>query len=164
MEHQQQTNWCWVATAVSVSHYYEPASVWLQCLVIDDEFGYSSDDSCCRDDLGPTPACNQPGSEYLALKRVGHSGQIEDSGSASLLENEIAARRPIVTAIAWSGGGGHSPLISGYADIVISVDPYVLERYLYIEDPFYGQSFIPYDTFHVSYQGSGQWTRTYYTT
>lgn len=164
MYHQEQSHWCWVATAVSVSHYYDQASPWIQCLVVDDEFGSPSDSTCCRDDLGPTPACNRPWWVYLGLKRVGHDGQIENGGTAALLENEIAARRPIVTDILWSGGGGHNTVINGYADIVISVDPYVLERYLYIEDPYYGQSFIPYNTFRMAYQGSGQWTSTYYTT
>jgi hypothetical protein len=70
----------------------------------------------------------------------------------------------VVTTIRWNGGGAHFPLISGYADIVVSLNPFVLERYLYIQDPAYGQSFIPYNSFRMAYQGAGQWTFTFYTT
>jgi hypothetical protein len=55
-------------------------------------------------------------------------------------------------------------VISGYADVVVSLNPFVLERYLYIQDSAYGQSFIPYNTFRTAYQGVGQWTFTYYMT
>ncbi|MFF5710566.1 MULTISPECIES: papain-like cysteine protease family protein [Streptomyces] len=158
MHPQEQTNWCWAATAMSVSHFYDAASPWIQCILADDEFG-STD--CCAD--GSTPACNRPWYLFSALKRVGHNGQVEE-GVASALEFEIAARRPVVTKIVWSGGGSHFPLISGYADIVVSLNPFTLERYLYIQDPWYGQSFIPYNTFRMSYQGVGKWTVTFYTT
>jgi hypothetical protein len=158
MHTQEQANWCWAATSVSVSHFYDAASPWIQCILADEEFGSTN---CCDD--GSTPACNKPWSVFKGLKRVGHSGQIE-IGPASLLENEIAARRPVVTEVRWEGGGAHAPLISGYADIVVSLDPFVLERYLYIQDPFYGQSIIPCNSFRMSYQGVGHWTQTFYTT
>jgi hypothetical protein len=158
MHHQEQTNWCWAATAVSVSHFYDAASPWIQCLLADDEFGSMN---CCDD--GSTAACNKPWYLYNGLQRVGHSGQVE-AGTASFLENEIAARRPVVSKISWSGGGAHFPLISGYGDVVVSLNPFVLERYLQIQDPWYGASFIPYNSFRMAYQGAGQWTVTFYTT
>ncbi|MFJ8210580.1 papain-like cysteine protease family protein [Streptomyces sp. NPDC096033] len=158
MYRQEQTHWCWAATSVSVSHFYDAASPWIQCILADDEFGSSN---CC--DNGGTPACNRPWYVYSGLKRVGHDGQVED-GVASALESEIAARRPVVTKISWNGGGAHFPLISGYADVVVSLNPFILERYLYIQDPWYGQSVILYNTFRTSYQNAGQWTVTFYTT
>lgn len=33
MQHQQQSNWCWAATATSVALFYQPASGWTQCQV-----------------------------------------------------------------------------------------------------------------------------------
>jgi len=158
MFHQEQSHWCWAATAVSVSHFYDVASPSMQCLVVDDEFGSTN---CC--DNGSTDACNRDGSAYNALKRVGHSGMVE-FGTASILENEIAARRPVVTRIDWTGGAAHFLLINGYGDIVVSLTPFVQERYLQIQDPWYGPSFIPYNSFRMAYQGTGKWTYTLYTT
>ncbi len=34
MQYQQTTEWCWMANAVSVSHFYNPASTWTQCQVM----------------------------------------------------------------------------------------------------------------------------------
>lgn len=158
MHQQEQTQWCWAATSVSVSHFYNVASPWIQCILVDDEFGSTN---CCED--GSTPACNRPWYVNLGLHRVGHSGQVE-AGIASALASEIAARRPVVAKIVWDGGGGHFPLVNGYADIVVSLSPFVLERYLYIQDPYYGPSFMPFHSFHRAYQGSGRWTFTFYTT
>jgi hypothetical protein len=158
MFRQEQTQWCWAATAVSVAHYYASASPWIQCILVDDEFGSTN---CCAN--GSTAACNRPWYVSSGLQRVGHLGLLEN-GVASKLEPEIAARRPVVTRIDWGGGGGHFPLISGYSDIVVSVSPFVLERYLYVQDPVYGPSFISYNAFRMAYQGAGRWTFTFYTT
>ena len=37
MQHQQQTQWCWAAVSVSVSHYYSPWSGWTQCAMVNAE-------------------------------------------------------------------------------------------------------------------------------
>lgn len=157
IQQQEQDNWCWVATTVSVAAFYEPGSLWEQCFWVDDALGTTN---CCT--AGSTPACNQPWPVSSGLIRVGHLDRIE-SGTATELEPEIAARRPVVTAILWSGGGGHAPLINGYGDVVVSLNPFVLERYLYVQDPFYGSSFVSYNSFRMAYQGLGRWVRTYYT-
>lgn len=34
MQYQETTEWCWIANAVSVSHFYNPASTWTQCQVM----------------------------------------------------------------------------------------------------------------------------------
>jgi hypothetical protein len=31
MQYQQMSNWCWIAVATSINHYYDPASTWTQC-------------------------------------------------------------------------------------------------------------------------------------
>jgi hypothetical protein len=52
MEAQTQTNWCWAATAKSVSHYFFKRSPWTQCKVASAELGLT----CC---VSPVPsACN----------------------------------------------------------------------------------------------------------
>ncbi|MFE5536460.1 papain-like cysteine protease family protein [Streptomyces sp. NPDC056492] len=158
MYRQEQAKWCWAATAVSVSHYYDVASPWIQCILVDDEFGSAN---CCAN--GSTPACNRPWYLYSGLQRVGHSGQIEGV-PPSRLESEIAARRPVATRVDWNGGGSHFPLINGWADIVVSLNPYVVERHLYIQDPWWGPSFISYNSFRMSYQNAGRWMAVFYTT
>ena len=34
MQYQETTEWCWMAVATSVSHFYNPASTWTQCQVM----------------------------------------------------------------------------------------------------------------------------------
>ncbi len=157
MQHQEQSLWCWVATAASVGAYYEPTLAWEQCFWVDDAFGLNI---CCT--AGSTPACNRPGNVGQTLIRMDHLARVEE-GPAWALENEIAARRPIAVMIRWRNGSHHFPLISGYLDVVTSVEPYVVTRHLYIHDPWYGRSFLPYHTFRTAYQGEGHWWYSYCT-
>ena len=34
MQYQETTEWCWIAVATSISHFYNPASTWTQCAVM----------------------------------------------------------------------------------------------------------------------------------
>lgn len=34
MQYQETTEWCWIANATSISHFYNPASTWTQCQVM----------------------------------------------------------------------------------------------------------------------------------
>lgn len=36
MQFQESTNWCWIAVATSISHFYHPSSAWTQCAVMTD--------------------------------------------------------------------------------------------------------------------------------
>jgi hypothetical protein len=55
MQAQTQSNWCWSATATSVSHFYWWFSPWVQCTVVNAELGRT--DAC----NSPVPAaCNVP--------------------------------------------------------------------------------------------------------
>ncbi|MFI1508123.1 hypothetical protein [Streptomyces sp. NPDC020597] len=160
MQHQYQTHWCWAATAVSTAAYYDAASPWIQCLVVDDEFGTTT---CCED--GSTAECNKRWYLDRALKRVGHYVK-DEAGPAPLrptVVGEIDAHRPLAAQIDWSGGGTHFPVVSGYAEIPLGDEFPYIERWLTIQDPAYGQSAVEYDTFRTAYQGSGSWTWTYYT-
>ncbi len=159
MQGQDQINWCWAATAVSIAVYYDSASPWLQCTLADAEFGRTT---CCDD--GSTAGCDRPWYLNLALTRVGHFARAEPGPEPlqPTLATEIEARRPVATKIDWSEGGGHFPVITGYTDFVVG-EPPVREKYLAIQDPAYGQSFVPYDSFRTAYQGSGTWTYTFFT-
>src|SRR4051794_1237702 len=52
MQHQVQDQWCWAATAASVSLFYNRTSTWTQCLVAAQIMGTT----CCVA-LAP---CNKP--------------------------------------------------------------------------------------------------------
>jgi hypothetical protein len=154
MHPQVETNWCWAATCASVAMYYQ-GNVLPPCELVESVFGLSN---CCE--FGSSAACNRPESVLVGLRKVNHFDRLE-IGPATAIESAIAARRPIATAILWPDGTGHAPVINGFGDIVVSLDPFVLERYLNIQDPLYGPSFISFDSFR-NYRG-GRWVRTYYT-
>jgi len=36
MQYQESNEWCWIAVATSINHFYSPASTWTQCQVMTD--------------------------------------------------------------------------------------------------------------------------------
>jgi hypothetical protein len=151
MQPQLQSQWCWAACSASVSSFYNSASTWTQCSVVNAELGQTS---CCQD--GSTTQCNQPWYLNLALARTGNLASWS-GGTASMAQimSEILHARPVGARIGWADGGGHFVVIAGY--LCDSVG------YLEVRDPIYGTSDIPLTTFTTSYNGSGSWTHTYYT-
>src|SRR5262249_57800263 len=67
MQHQEQTQWCWSATATSVALYYNSLSTWTQCSLVNAELGRTD---CCS--APSSNDCNQPWTLNTALTRVGH--------------------------------------------------------------------------------------------
>jgi hypothetical protein len=152
MQAQLESQWCWAACSASVSLFYDSASGWTQCSVVNAELGQST---CCQN--GSTSQCNQPWYLDLALARTGNlASWLGGTGTIAQIRNEIRNRRPLGARIGWSGGGGHFVMIAGYR----SCDP---DEYIDVRDPIYGSSDIPRATFASSYQGTGAWTHTYYT-
>jgi hypothetical protein len=54
MQYQLMTEWCWIAVATSISHFYNPGSSWTQCSLLTDQlqppYGSSSfQGQCCPD-------------------------------------------------------------------------------------------------------------------
>jgi Papain-like cysteine protease AvrRpt2 len=160
-QQQEQTNWCWAATAASVAAYYDVNTPWFnQCALANDQLPGAY--NCCNSSASLN--CNQTWYVTSALQRVGRLDQVQ-SGSASLgtLQEKIAQRRPVVAVIRWSDGKQHFPLISGWFQVIVSLIPFVQEIWLTIEDPYYGTVVLSYDRFRTAYQGSGQWVYTCYT-
>jgi hypothetical protein len=151
MEPQTQTNWCWAATAKSVSQFYFALTTWTQCKIASAELGLT----CC---VSPVPsACNV--SWYLdrALTRTHNFVSIRTGTlTYSEIRAEIRAGRPVGARIGWSGGGGHFMVIYGCSRIGGTI-------YVDIDDPIYGKSHPTLDTFTNSYQGSGSWMHSYFT-
>ncbi|MGH6894142.1 MAG: papain-like cysteine protease family protein [Dongiaceae bacterium] len=154
MQHQEQTQWCWSATATSVAHYYNSASAWTQCSLVNAEFGRSD---CCA---SPASAnCNKPWYLDNVLTRVGHlAGFANGSTSFANVRAELDNGRPLGVRIGWSGGGGHFNILACY-----TVNPLFGLQSVQVEDPWYGTSVWDYDTFRTAYQGTGSWTHTYRT-
>ena len=161
VEPQQQTQWCWAAVSNSVSHFYDTASTWTQCTIVNAELGQTT---CCTN--GSTAACNK--SWYLdkALTRVGcllswASGTLTFATVQSLINTS----RPPCARQGWSGGGGHFMAIVCYFEGLLGLlaGSGSTAKRLRISDPWYGDSVVDYDTFVSGYQGSGTWTHTYRT-
>jgi len=150
MQMQTQSNWCWAATATSVSRYFWRWSTWAQCRVANAELGHTD---CCQD---PVPDdCNVPWYLDRALTRTQNFVSMTGPASFEQVRDEINAGRPVGARIGWSGGGGHFMVIYGYS--LIGGD-----EYFDIDDPIYGKSHLPMSEFASSYQGTGSWTHTYY--
>lgn len=151
MEAQTQSNWCWAATATSVSHFYWLLSTWTQCRVATGEL---PPNNCCA---SPVPsACNVPWYLDRALRRTNNFVSITAPVSFQAVRDEIDAGRPVGARIGWSGGGGHFMVIYGYSTVGGT-------DYFDIDDPIYGKSHLTVATFSNSYQGSGTWTHSYFT-
>ena len=154
MQHQEQTQWCWSATATSVALYYNAASAWTQCTLVNAELGRS--DCCTNPSSGD---CNRPWTLSTALARVGHLASVfVTSTSFADVRGELDNGRPLGVRIGWSGGGGHFNVIGCYTwNALLGLQS------VQIEDPWYGTSVWDYDTFRTAYQGTGSWTHSYRT-
>jgi papain like cysteine protease AvrRpt2 len=154
MQHQEQTQWCWSATGTSVALYYNGASGWTQCTLVNAELGRTD---CCSN---PSSAsCNVPGTLSTVLTRVGHLASFTGSSTSFAdLRTEIDNGRPLGVRIGWSGGGGHFNVLSCY-----TWNARLRLQSVEVEDPWYGTSVWDYDVFRTAYQGSGSWTHSYKT-
>lgn len=152
MQHQEQTQWCWAATAVSVAHYYQPNSSWTQCEMVNQELGQTT---CCED--GSTDACNQPHGLGGPLQRAQVLDHMEGSSvSYDVIGAEIEAGRPLAWRIGWEDGGGHFAVIEGYRRLG--------GEWVAVDDPWYGETDVAVSSLTGgTYQGTGTWTHTYFT-
>ena len=150
MQHQQQTNWCWAGVSTSVSKYYNRASGWTQCTVVNSALGQTT---CCQS--GGSSQCNQPWYLDRALQITGNYTSMQ-AGSipAAQLQGQSNGMHPTGIRIGWSGGGGHFIVGSGVSQN---------NSMVMVEDPWYGSSYITYSTLQNAYQGTGSWTHTYFT-
>ena len=152
-EPQQQSNWCWSATTVSITIYYDPATTWTQCTLVNKALNQTT---CCQN--GSSNNCNKPWYGDQALGITGHlNSATGGSLSLSTVMKEIRGSRPISIAIYWNGGGGHNPAIDGF-DATDPASP-VIE----IEDPIFGPSTQDFNSFPTTYQGGANWGNSFLT-
>ncbi|WP_327090202.1 hypothetical protein OIE66_06155 [Nonomuraea sp. NBC_01738] len=155
MQHQQQTQWCWSATSVSVAAFFNAATAWTQCSLVNAERGLAT---CCGPAASDGSTCNQPWYTNSALTRVGHLRDVVGAAlSLDQIRAELLATSPVGVRIGWAGGGGHAVVVRGRY-----VDGNGVE-YVSVADPWDGDSDVPYETFRNNYRGAGTWTHTYRT-
>lgn len=149
MQHQQQSNWCWAAVSTSVDHWYNPSSTVTQCQVVNQQVGRND---CCQN--GGSSNCNVYGFLDQALGYVGRLDHVDSSTeSYATVVGQVVTFHPLGIRVAWSGGGAHFIAATGHeqGDMVV------------IDDPIYGTSVVYYTTLMGTYQGSGNWTHSYFT-
>jgi hypothetical protein len=159
MEAQQMSQWCWAATAKSVSHFYWRWSTWRQCLIVNGELNLTT---CCQRGLHRLRDCNRPWWLERALTRTNNlRNWIMGPASFQQVREEIDLGRPVGARIGWPSppnppGAGHFAVIYGYSRIGGT-------EYFDIDDSIYGKSVLSVTVFSNSYQGTGTWTHTYFT-
>ena len=153
MQRQLQTNWCWSAVSTSVSLFYNMASTWTQCNLVDAELNQTT---CCSN--GASTACNKPWRLQNALTRTNNfAGWQPGVLSGTQISAQLSNSTPIGVRIGWAGGNsGHFIVISGTSTVGN-------RTHLNIEDPWSGQSTYEYSRFLTQYNGNGRWTHTYFT-
>jgi hypothetical protein len=128
MQAQTQSNWCWSATATSVSHFYWWFSPWVQCTVVNAELGAHR-----RLQLAGARGVQRAVVSRPGLTRTNNFVSITGPATFQQVRNEIDAGRPVGARIGWNGGGGHFMVIYGYSLIAGTT-------YFDIDDPIYGKS------------------------
>jgi hypothetical protein len=152
MQAQTQSNWCWAATARSVSHYYWFLSRWSQCKIACAELNLTT---CC--DATVPDACNLSWWLAKALTRTQNFVSVTGPVDFATVKAEIDAGRPVGARVAWSGGGAHFVVIYGYTEALFG------NNYFDIDDPIYGKSHLTVSDFSNNYQNTGTWTDTDFT-
>lgn len=149
MQPQQQSNWCWSATTVSVANYYGDNLT--QC-------GFAntllSRTDCCG--MGAAGPCNVPNALVAALQTAGHLASWR-TGAPSFgdLQPEIDAARPVTVRIQWSGGGGHFLAVVGYLTGSTT--------WVAVDDPAFGPSDLQLTTLTTAYQTTGSVDEVHFT-
>jgi len=148
---QEQTQWCWAACADMVLHYYGNSGV-RQCDFANWLFGQTG---CCASPS--SPVCNQPCAVNDVQRVYTQWGILSAPSSGtvpfSTLEFEINGDRPVEVAYAWTGGGGHVAVVSGW-------DRNATGPFVRINDPAYGSGGVYYSDLLTAY-GLGTWFYTW---
>jgi len=163
MEHQQHSNWCWAAVAVSVDRFFNSASTWCQCRIASrmakrEKLNVKNCGTCQETKRAPR-TCNQPWYLDKALKIVGRMKAEPKIRALSFVETErkIRAGQPVCVMIRWGKGpDAHYVVISGCETAKSG------NRWVDVEDSFAGSSTWLYDEFRANYQYSeGHWCATF---
>ncbi|WP_211588539.1 papain-like cysteine protease family protein [Allorhizocola rhizosphaerae] len=153
-EIQQRNMWCWAASSINIEKFYNPASAWTQCTLVNDQFGLNN---CCGDAGGVAP-CNNGNWPTGSLRRMNH---LREELFRALTPVEVAAElaksQPIGVDTHWERGGGHIVVIRGRWESGGT-------EWLRIHDPWDGFVDVTFNVFRDNYTASrGVWSRSYTT-
>jgi hypothetical protein len=126
VEEQRVSNWCWLATTVSVAHFQGERVD--QCWLADTLLGQNR---CCAEPY--SVPCNRQGRVEQALAKIERlADTIALSGIVPELadiQRELDDRRPPIGQFEFAAGGQHAVLLAGYGinaagqDVVHIGDP-----------------------------------------
>jgi len=153
-ERQIMTNWCWAASTVVISKYYNPAGNLNQRQVVAKLLNKPP----CALPM-PNPICNVKQDFSVSLNTYGYLAQaVNTTVSQDDLINSIKNKRLVGCQMDFSDMGGHAIVITNIINSQSQV-------YLEIADPAVDSLFnISYQQFRDNYRGlGGQWARTYFT-
>ncbi len=116
---QKASNWCWIATAVSVNKFYTPNSSHTQCNLAG---SLQNNIDCCSGNNKDSAACNNTGSLKAALIKVSnHKNTQANSISFEAIKQEISSGgtsgHPVCYRVKWiedNNEVGHVSPICGY--------------------------------------------------
>ncbi len=92
------------------------------------------------------------------MTRTGHlASAFGGTVGFNVVQQQIAAQRPLAVRIAWFGGGavGHFVVIDGYSTAG--------GQRVSVRDSIFGDSSWPFAAFQTSYKNRGSWSATYLT-
>jgi Papain-like cysteine protease AvrRpt2 len=148
MQTQIEDEWCWAAVAVSVDHYFNPASTKTQCQLAQ---AVLENEACC----GNPDACDDPAKLQDALTNVNRLDRILLRPlQFSEIQDKLSANLPVCVRIGWANGGGHFVAIDGWFGS--ATNPQVN-----VADPLFDGGPWDYNEFVTAYMGNGQWTATF---
>jgi len=152
-ERQIKSQWCWVAVALSVDHYFSPNSTWTQCAIAKQVL-HPAECWCGQPYTNET--CDKAAHLEAALTVVQRPfTPLPGAVAFEKIRGEIDSARPVCVRIQWQGGAGHFVIISGYRVLKSQL------RQLVVLDPLFGPSLQDDDAFRRAYLLSGQWTDTF---
>ena len=124
MEEQDERNWCWAATALSILEYYNPLSKFLQLDIVKTQHGFNLNQGGFSNKylIGNSPYANR----FYDRPRLWESRKVHfpnptefidkfsmEKLDFNTLEKEINNGNPVCVAVRWLEGGGHIMTLTG---------------------------------------------------
>jgi hypothetical protein len=146
---QERLFWCWAAVSASVRKYFFPKEPLSQAEVVQRVLEPN------KPVVDPKGLPNRPHTLEPALEIAGKPFDARPGPLRfSELKRNLDMGHPVCALIRWVHGGGHFVAVYGYRES--EAGPLV-----YVSDPFFVDSVIPYDVLVSDYQTAGRWKRSY---
>ncbi|MFC0097689.1 papain-like cysteine protease family protein [Micromonospora marina] len=146
--------WCWAASSINIEKFYNAASPWTQCSLVNDQFGLNN---CCGPAASVAP-CNRGNWPTESLRRMNHlREELRRPLTSVEVATELAKSQPVGVDTHWRAGGGHIVVIHGRWESGGT-------EWLRIHDPWDGFVNVEFNTFRDNYTAAGGvWSRSYTT-